>query len=129
MNVEVERVDGSKTQEKSRYGGRDAAELLGLGSISKQIVANRTPLANPSAMDMKRLVGLRQSARSPPHRGGDRRRADYGHDLEEVSRHELVSSGLNAIPRVHHYVLDCRQISALCRDRTLANPADLAAGL
>jgi hypothetical protein len=66
MNVEVERVDGSKTQEKSRYGGRDAAELLGLGSISKQIVANRTPLANPSAMDMKRLVGLRQSARSPP---------------------------------------------------------------
>src|SRR5918993_4847624 len=36
------------------------------GSIEKATVASRTPLANPSANDMKSVVGLTQSAIRPP---------------------------------------------------------------
>ena len=36
------------------------------GSISKQIVARRTPLAKPRASDIKSEVGVIQRARRPP---------------------------------------------------------------
>jgi hypothetical protein len=36
------------------------------GIISKLMVASSTPLAKPSAKDMKSDVGLRQSASTPP---------------------------------------------------------------
>jgi hypothetical protein len=66
MNEEVESMHCQKTVENPRTAMGSEANRSASGSIEKATAASRTPLANPSAHDMKSVVGVTQSAIRPP---------------------------------------------------------------
>jgi hypothetical protein len=55
MDEKVESIDRQETSRKPAHGNGQEAYRNASGSIEKATVASRTPLANPSANDMKTL--------------------------------------------------------------------------
>lgn len=66
MDKEIECIDGGKACNETADREGQRAELQRIGSISNVTVASRTPLAKPSVADMNSVLGLLQSAISPP---------------------------------------------------------------